>query len=847
MGVFQNPLAKRKGRGAGLPVYEKLNKDRLSDDDDSYDSSDYDSDDSSPSGPDTSRNVSASAASVTAPIMPRRPFASPRRPGFHFPYRLPSKVTRYLCLGLVSLISLFILSLVRASQNENRRIIEGLLPARPSAPPLWESYDFLTRYYGGVRNLVSLSANVPEYPRAQDELPLDKLLFLNSTGDLPAERRSIPGSKDFTQYPKSVFKAGTEQIHDCFLDSANKVRVPPIRYFDGRPNGFPDAVVGSYELLSLPEDICFERYGRYAPYGYGYSKKTGGLGIGEHGEKEGFESTWSKVPKVEWQDMNWAETQRRCYNANAARFKDMPAVHQDPHGFYIHEKPAAFPPKNILAETSSTKLDTSGPGARDTSSTPPESSQGAVQKQSRTAVVIRCWDEFLWREEDVMNLRSLITEMSLASGGRYDVHLLVQVKNDAKFPVWADAEIYKERIEASIPAEFRGMVTLWTETQMLALYQGIYDLYARGPDLPVHGVYRGLQMAMQYFAYKHPEYDYFWQWEMDIRYTGHYFDFFSKVENWSKQQPRKGLWERNGRFYLPTVHGSWEDFKQMARVQSEMGTTGADNIWSGLGENKQAKGRGEKPIWGPVRPFNEDDWFETDNDPQPETTYEKDRYSWGVGEEAEYIAFNPIYDPEGTTWGLADDITGYNTTEAKVPRRAQIITAARMSRRLLMTMHRETAFKKHHAFPEMWPATVALHHGLKAVFAPHPLYVDREWPTAVFGQTLNNGKNGASGGSRTSVFGEREHNLRGLSWFYDSGFAPNLYRRWLGLKVNNDGGEEFEQVEDQSRTGASVPEMRGGEGRMCLPPMLLHPIKNVELPVEADPAELEIPESDPNA
>ncbi|KXJ95816.1 hypothetical protein Micbo1qcDRAFT_157897, partial [Microdochium bolleyi] len=343
MGVFQNPLAKRKGREGRLPVYEKLTKDRLSDDD-SYDSDDYDSDDSSPSSPESARHVS-SAASV-APIMPRRPFASTRRPGFcHFPYRLPSKVTRYLCLGLLSLITIIILSLVRASQNENKAIIGGFLPARPKAPPLWESYDFLTRYYGGVRNLVTGSANVPEYPRAKDEVPLDKLSFLNSTSDSPIENRGLPSSKEFTQYPKSVFKTGSEQFHDCFLDTANKVRVPPIRYFDGRPNGFPEPVVGSHELLNLPEDICFERYGRYAPYGYGYSKKTGGLGVGEHGDKEGAESTWSKVPKVAWEHMDWAETQRRCYDANSARYKAMPAVHQDPHGFYIHEKAAVAPPK----------------------------------------------------------------------------------------------------------------------------------------------------------------------------------------------------------------------------------------------------------------------------------------------------------------------------------------------------------------------------------------------------------------------------------------------------------------------------------------------------------------------
>jgi len=430
----------------------------------------------------------------------------------------------------------------------------------------------------------------------------------------------------------------------------------------------------------------------------------------------------------------------------------------------------------------------------------------------------------------------MITELSLASGGRYDVHLLVQVKNDAAHPIWADHEAYEKRIQDTIPEEFRGLVTLWTETQMLSLYQGIYDHFSRGPDLPVHGVYRGLSMAMQYFAYQHPEYDHFWQWEMDVRYTGHYYDLFSKIENWAKAQPRKGLWERNARFYFPDVHGSWEDFSQMARIQNEMGTIGADNVWANAPGLKDDPDRVRKPrkiVWGPVRPEDDNDWFEPANDPLPPPGGpEKDHYTWGVGEEADYIALNPLFDPDGTTWGLKDDITGFNTTNGGPPRRANIITTSRVSRRLLMTMHKSTAYKKQFAFPEMWPATVALHHGYKAVFAPHPLYVDRKWPVEFMAQTFNGGRDGSSGGARTSVFGDREHNLKGLSWFYNSGFGPNLYRRWLGLKVNNDGGEEFEKTADKSKQGGSVGEMPGGEGRMCLPPMLLHPVKEVELPVE---------------
>ncbi|KAI0914815.1 hypothetical protein F4824DRAFT_122103 [Ustulina deusta] len=848
----------RYGRHSKLPVYEKPrtpSRERLSND--SYDDSDYD-EYSSTSSPETNNSHHTSTtSSLAVPILSKRRLPVPRGRARPYFYRLPNKVIRYLCFGLVSFILLLILTLARASHNENKAYAEGKIAKKPPAPHVWESYPYLTRYYGGIRNLVPAAQNKPEYPRAEDEVPLDKPGFVQGTRNpehAESQRRGVPPSKEFIAHPQSVFKTTPEKINECFLDIEKNVRVPPIRYYDGVPNGFPDAVLGSHELFGFPEDVCFERYGKYGPYGLGYSARSGGLGTGEHGDREGFESTWEKVPRVDWKSMNWAEIQRRCYQTNAARYKPLPPRQPMPHGFFIDEGNAS---KGLSARDTAPD-EPSQPGTENietekhadpiTNDRP----QGAKDNVlPRTAVVIRCWDEFLWREEDVMNLRSLVTELVLASGGRYDVHLLVQVKNDAAHPIWADSDTYHRRIEEAIPAEFRGMVTLWTETQMLALYQGIYDLWARGPELPVHGVYRGLQMAMQYFAYQHPEYDYYWQWEMDIRYTGHYYDLLSKIERWAKEQPRKGLWERNARFYLPSVHGSWEDFKQMARVQTEMGVKGVDNIWDGVpgAEKEHNPDRGDKPIWGPERPKDPKDWLDADNDPTPPTSYEKDKYVWGVGDEADYITFNPMFDPEHTTWGLADDITGYNEGDnnGKPPRRVHIITASRMSRRLLLTMHKETAFLKHHAFPEMWPGTVALHHGFKAVFVPHPLYIDREWPTETLAQTLNNGKNGASGGSRSSVFGDREHNLEGLTWFYRSAFSPNLYNRWLGLSANNVGGEEFELIVDESKNGSSIEEMRGGEGRMCLPPMLIHPVKDIELPVEEKLPEVKIPESDPAA
>ena len=732
----------------------------------------------------------------------------------------------------MSTIIIFMLSLIRLSIVSSREVELGKhREGKPTPPPPWESFEFLTRYYGGIRTLTPAAENKPEYPTLDDEPVL-----ANRTQEENGIR-NIPTSKPFLAYQNHTSKSYLAEyapVHECFLDAESTIRVPSLRYYEGRPSGFPENVIGSYELLGLSEDICFERYGRLGPYGYGYGLRNGGTGAGKNGDMEGSEAVWSQksgTKQVDYRTVNWADAQKRCYQANVDRF-----VHKTP----VTELPKTF----SVIEDGLQKREAVASG-----STVSNLTTVAKKLLSRTAVVIRVWDDFNYREEDIMHLRAMISELSLGSGGEYDVHLLVQVKDEAKHPIWADEATYQMHLKESVPEEFHGIATLWSVTQMLMLYQGIFDNYARGPDLPAHGSYRGLQMAMQHFAQKHAEYDFFWHWEIDIRYTGHYYNLFSQIDSWTKVQPRKGLWERSARFYVPSVHGSWEDFKQMVRVQTEMGTDDPNDMWVGLkGAKKQTtRPRTDKPIWGPERPQDEADWFEIENDPIAPTGYEKDKYVWGVGEEADLITFNPLFDPEGTTWFLAKDITGYNASEKLPPRRAAIVTSARMSRRLLNTMHRETAFKNHHAFSEMWGPTTALHHGYKAVYVPHPMYVDREWPTEYLTSILNAGRNGASGGARTSVFGEREHNLLGVTWYYNAGFAPNLWKRWLGLKVNNEGGEEFELTVDEGRSGKGVNNMRGGEGRMCLPPMLIHPVKEVELPIEGQAEEQEIPESDPSA
>lgn len=711
---------------------------------------------------------------------------------------------------------LFIFNLVRMSWDSARRLEAGPIEKQaPKAPP-WESFGFLKRYHGGIRTLIAKENNIPEYPSDAEEDPQAAL----NVSVTSMTKNSLPKSIPFDPYPDYKSDAYTSKYHgkvDCFLDTDGTVQIPRVHYYSGVTEGFPDPAMGSYDVLGLRNDICFERFGRLGPYGYGYRVWKGGVGAGLHGEREGAEDMWTgdgKIAQVNYHKVQWAKAQKTCADKNKLRFNPPTSNGEDLfQSLHIIKREEV---KSADKTPATPKVNSDDAALKNITRGDDGSNAGMLSKLPRTAILVRTWWNYNYTPEDILYMRSLISELSLMSGGEYTVHFLIHVKDD-NLPIWADRKIYNRVLQNALPKEFEGMGTLWSERQMGLIYGGLQESFFR--DLPVHGVYRGTFLPVQYFAHQNPDFDYFWNWEMDVRYAGQWYHLLDKVQSWSKAQPRKGLWERNGRFYIPSVHGSWEDFKQMVRVQTEMGTDHPANMWSSLSKTSHdgpgaPQPKADTPVWGPLGP---EDMLAHQNDTIPETSYEKDHYTWGVGEEADLIVFNPLFDPDGTTWFFTTDVTGYNTTAGLPPRRAAITTTSRLSKKLLQTMHSETVLSRHMMFSEMWPASIALHHGYKAVYAPHPVYIDRRWPTSYLNAVMNAGRNGATGGARTSVFGSREHNFKGTTWFYDAGFAPNLWRRWLGYKVDNDGGEQAEMA---------------GEGRMCLPPVLLHPVKGVGMGVE---------------
>ncbi|KAF4551736.1 Hypothetical protein D9617_12g036250 [Elsinoe fawcettii] len=763
---------------------------------------------STPSPP-PSRDASGSHIGLLAQSPPRRKrFMSMSRP------LRRRRFSRYFTFVLASGLIFFVVFLVRQKSLSEAEIRLGLKERPPPPPPPWEEFPFLKRYHGGVRTIVPRSGSKAEYPDKERELEIGK----GKKGEKVEEKveKQEGQKKEGTEGKVKKDKRGVESQTDafvpfaqgrgvgrkeCFLDADDEVAIPALQMHHGVPKGMPDPVMGSYEIFGLQNTGCFDRYGRLGPYGFGYSRKYGGIGAGLEGEgkDEAMKGVWGDKIEIDYRKVDWADAQARCAYKNRNRFKPLGAG----RNHFFTTMPQGSPAKELLAKKKAPEapprriddrgLDDGRTEQRDAGSATSDNSQ----RLPRTAVLIRTWFDYQYDEEDIVYLRALINELSLQSGGEYTVHFLIHVK-DNDLQVWADDETYQHVVDNALPSEFRGMGTLWSERQMGLIYGGIAESMYR--DLPVHGVYRSTYMPVQYFAHNHPEYDFFWHWEMDARYTGHYYELFDKLGTWAKKQPRKGLWERNSRFYIPSEHGEWQDFSQMVRVQTEHGTGSRGNMYHKMAKDPKhpddaEDNKPETPIWGPLRPKSDEEHFEVEKDPVPPTEYADDKYVWGVGEEADFITLNPLFDPDKTNWILNEDVTGYNTTEGFPPRRTAIITASRLSRRLLDVMHRETALKRHSMFSEMWPGSCALHHGLKAVYAPHPVYIDRRWPTSYLAAIFNNGRNGAAGGARNSVFSdERQHNFLGTTWYYHAGFPGNLWKRWLGYKVDGDGGEQEEKA-----------------------------------------------------
>ncbi|KAK0537291.1 hypothetical protein OC834_000863 [Tilletia horrida] len=346
----------------------------------------------------------------------------------------------------------------------------------------------------------------------------------------------------------------------------------------------------------------------------------------------------------------------------------------------------------------------------------------------RTALVMRSYEGYPWREDDILNLRALISELSLNNPNTpYDIRILVEVKG-RHLAVFTSEWDRLKVLRSSVPREFWGLVELWTEDEMCALYPGLTGKFLN--DMFPQSSYRACLMALQKFYLDHPEYDYVYNWEMDVRYIGNYLDFMEGIEEYSRKEPLHVGMDKYDTWFVRNV-------------------TASENNWA-------------------------------DN-----TTIHT-----GRGEEADLITLGPIFDPRASGWFWEYDIQNYPLGQA-TDRRASIGTNMRMSRALLEAMNVVTAEAKKSTHCEAWPTTLVLHSQLeistehsfypeagftyslplpfKGVFVPHPVYFRHEWDPEVLHSRIN----------RQDFYKKiNEKVMRDTSFYYDGKHSKEIYMGW---------------------------------------------------------------------
>lgn len=538
----------------------------------------------------------------------------------------------------------------------------------------------------------------------------------------------------------------------------------------------PEPMFGSYNEGGLDSRHCFDREGRLAPYGF-------------QSVEDKNTTKWAKPLMVDWDNVDWGSLQDQCAEKNKDRYE---------------YKPRASPSK-LWYPTNENGIDsnqTFGSDERDDSSWFPKS---AKKYKKRTAVLLRGWDSLVYTRDILQNVRAMITELSLHSGGEYSVYLMVHIR-DKEQAIFESAHEYQKALTVNVPRELHNISILFNVPLLEAWYPLIgQDTGGSGQDQQHH-----MDQPLQLFSLLHPEFDHVWQMEIDTRYTGHWYNFFENAAAWSRNQPRKLQWERHAKYYMPSAHSTYANLSAIVEEENPKG-----GVWGPL-----LSGAGTKEaVPSPAMPAPEG------------PSQEDDHYTWGVGEDADLVSPAPITDNHPSASGphshIYTQIIPQNFPgNPDIPFRfVPYVPLVRVSKRLLCVMHASQIETGIDLIPETMPATLAILHGFKIAFFPLPNYLDTENGEAEYSpDTVEKQMNGIGD---DSPWGSGAPDGIAAIWsrmtywwtLSDDQYPNRLYSKWLG-------GREQERLD----FGRKVDEedkvkKESGRGRLCLPGILMHPIK----------------------
>jgi hypothetical protein len=504
---------------------------------------------------------------------------------------------------------------------------------------------------------------------------------------------------------------------------------------------YPPPLSGSYEALDLDKSwlTAAERYGPY--------------GLGED------EETYTRS-RVDWSTINWADLQNNCSESNHQRLPSAYTFENGHPRFAYRERswqekwlPSIF-------------------------TTPDIDPRPASQEYHRSAIIVRVWSTYKYTPEDLWNLRSLVAETALATGGEYAVFLLVDVK-DKEAGIHHDSEAYDRVLREAVPAEFQDIAVLFDDSLLESWYPDV------GEHLPIMQIMQPLQIFAQFY----PEFDHYWQVEVDSRFLGHTGNMLDKFSDFARNEPRKQARERASWAYMSDYHGSYDDF--FDSINDVL--NGTSSVWGNVDIHDVV------PI-GPKPPVE---------DPCDEP------FVWGVGEEADLILLNTLEDASrDEDWLFKGWQHGFSMGPG-LPIFVSVVAQGRASWNLLNAVHHAQAYAGVRIPAEATLPSFALWHGLKISGIPLPVY---QWPGrdrqemefALNGGGLDAFADGIANGPARYRGSSMGFFTNGMTWQWWTTLPEDLANPWYINEADN----------------PILPDMLLNEGgNLYAPNILIHPRK----------------------
>ena len=224
---------------------------------------------------------------------------------------------------------------------------------------------------------------------------------------------------------KLLIESADDQLHSralnhCMCSILAGPR-PPLKI----KAAYPNPLGGSYKTLGL-DQTWMTADGRYGPYGFGDEDPA----------------KYSRS-RVDWDSVQWASLQDDCLAKNRLRFGQTKT--------FAKSQALHMPTKLQRLKSSIASI------------------RGRRRSTGRTAIVVRTWGNYDYKKDDMINLRSLVVEAALSSGGQYAVFLLVHIKDRSK-NIFKNAAAYEAALNTAVPPEFRDIAVLFDESLLEAWY-----------------------------------------------------------------------------------------------------------------------------------------------------------------------------------------------------------------------------------------------------------------------------------------------------------------------------------------------------------------------------------------